>query len=197
MVEFTEVIKRRRMTRNYLDKPVEADALRRIVATGRRGPSAGFTQGLYFVVVTEDDARRAIAKLADEDLYVARGTPPWISAAPAHIVVCVSEAEYHARYREPDKLTDDDTEIEWPVPYWWVDGGAALMLLLLAVVDEGLAAGFLGIHGLGGLRELLGIPKDVNPIGVVTIGHAAPDQPSGSARRGWRPLDDLVRWERW
>ncbi|MGH2730193.1 MAG: nitroreductase family protein [Actinomycetota bacterium] len=197
-MELTEVIKRRRMARNYLDKPVAMDTLERIVATGRRGPSAGFTQGVYFVVVTEADTRAAIAKLADEDHYVAEeGLPPWISSAPAHVVVCVSEADYHARYLEPDKINDDGSEIDWPIPYWWVDGGAALMLLLLAVVDEGLAAGFFGVHRLGGLQELLGIPEDVSPIGVVTIGHAAPDQPGSSARRGWRPLDDVVRWERW
>ena len=44
----------------------------------------------------------------------------------------------------PDKL-DDGEEIEWPVPYWFVDAGAALMMLLLASLDEGLAAGVSGV----------------------------------------------------
>ena len=38
----------------------------------------------------------------------------------------------------PDKLSDGE-EIDWPVPYWFVDAGAALMLVLLAAIDEGLA----------------------------------------------------------
>jgi len=25
------------------------------------------------------------------------------------------------RYQELDKLKGDDTEIDWPVPFWWVD----------------------------------------------------------------------------
>jgi FMN reductase [NAD(P)H] len=196
-VELTEVIHKRKMTRNYRDEPVDIETVRRIVALGRRGPSAGFTQGVYFVVITDSDTRREIARIADEDRYVASGLPPWVSTAAVHVVVCVSEADYHARYREPDKLNEDGTEIDWPIPYWWTDAGACLMLLLLAVVNEGLAAGFFGVHRLTGLNQLLGVPEDVTPIGVVTIGHAAKDQPSSSARRGWKPLDDVVRWERW
>jgi FMN reductase [NAD(P)H] len=196
-MDFTDVVRRRRMVRNYLDEPVDKDVVQRIVDTARRAPSAGFTQGQYLVVVTDPAMRKAIADLGQEARYVAAGLPPWMSSAPAHVVVCVSEADYHERYREPDKLTDEGEEMEWPVPYWWVDAGAALMLLLLAVVDAGLSAGFFGIHRLSGLKELLGIPEDVIPIGVVTIGHAAPEQPPSSARRGWKAIDESVRWERW
>lgn len=185
------------MVRNYLDRPIEPAALDRIVEAGRRGPSAGFAQGCYLVVVTEEATRRAIAELAGEPLYVARGAPAWISGAPAHVVVAVREDDYHARYREPDKLQDDGAEIDWPVPFWFVDGGATLMLLLLAAVDEGLGAGVLGTHRLEGLRELLGMPSDVVPLAVVTLGHPAAVQPLGSARRGRKPAHEMVRRERW
>ena len=39
------------------------------------------------------------------------------------------------------------------MPYWWVDAGASMMLLLLAAVDEGLAAGFLGSHRMSGFEN--------------------------------------------
>jgi nitroreductase len=195
-LEFRDVVAKRRMVRNYLDRPVEPDTIRRIVETARRGPSAGFTQGCYFVVVTEKETRAEIARLAGEREYVADGFPPWMSSAPVHVVVCVSEADYHARYRQPDKLRPDGGAVSWPIPYWWVDVGAALMLLLLAVVDEGLSGGFFGAHRLPELRELLGIPGEVIPVGVVTVGHGAPDG-RGSARRGWKPLEEVVFWQRW
>ena len=185
------------MIRNYLDKPVDRASIERIVSLGRRGPSAGFAQGQYLVVVTDATVRREIARLADEDAYAAAGHPRWISTAPVHIVVCTSEDDYHARYREPDKLNADGTEIDWPVPYWYVDAGAVMMTLLLAAVDEGLGAGFFGVHRLDGIRALLGIPEGKVAIGVVTVGHPAGDQPSGSASRGWKPLEEIVRWERW
>lgn len=195
-MELQEVVARRRMVRNYRSDPVEREVIERIVATARRTPSAGFSQGQSFVVVTDPELRRRIAELGGEADYVQAGFDPWMSGAPVHVVVCVSEEAYHRRYQEPDKLGEEG-EIEWPVPYWWVDAGASLMLLLLAAVDEGLGAGFFGVHRLAGLQELLGIPEEVSPIGVVTIGHPAPDRRSGSLERGWKPVEQVVRWEGW
>lgn len=196
-MEFREVIRRRRMVRNYTDEPVDEATLLRIVEAGRRAPSAGFTQGQSFVLVTDAELRTSIAGLAGEDEYAARGYDRWVSRAPAHVVVCVSEAAYHARYREADKLDPDGSEIEWPVPFWWVDAGASMMAILLAAVDEGLAAGFLGVHSIEGLKSLLRIPDEVSPIGIVTIGYPAPDRRSASLARGWKPDQDVVHFERW
>ena len=91
----------------------------------------------------------------------------------------------------------------WPVPFWHVDAGAALMLLLLAAVDEGLAAGVYGIPVEidAAVRELLGIPAELALVAGVTIGRAAPDpawsKVTSRATRPRRPLEELVRWERW
>lgn len=196
-MEFQDVIRRRRMVRNYTDEAVDPIVIERLITATRRGPSAGFSQGQYLVVVTATDTRRAIADLAGEADYVEAGYAPWISRAPVHFVICTSDTDYHRRYQEADKVGADGREIDWPVPYWWIDAGASLMLLLLAAVDEGLAAGLLGVHSIPGLRDLLGIPEDVTPIGVVTVGHPASDQRSRSLARGWRPESDVVHRERW
>jgi nitroreductase len=196
-VEFRDVIVARRMVRNYLPDPIPIESLNRIVDAGLRAPSAGFSQGLGFVIVTDAGGRRAIAGLADESEYVASGFDPWISRAPAHIVISVSEEVYRARYREPDKLGPDGEEIDWPIPYWWVDAGAGLMAILLAAVDEGLGAGFLGVHAVPELALLLHLPPDQLPIGVVTVGRPAPDRRSSSLDRGRRPRESVVHWEMW
>jgi FMN reductase [NAD(P)H] len=196
-MEFRDVIRRRRMVRNYATAPVPEVSLQRIVEAGLRAPSAGNSQGLGFVVVTDGVTRAAIADLGGEPDYVAQGFDPWISVAPAHIVITVSEQVYRDRYREQDKLGPDGREIDWPVPYWWVDAGAALMAVLLAAVDEGLAAGFLGVHSLPDLGRLLGLPEHQTPIGVVTVGHPLPDRRSSSLDRGRRPRDQVVHREHW
>jgi len=196
-MEFAEVVRRRKMIRNYLDKPVDPESLGRLLDAARRAPSAGHSQGQYLVVVTDAGTRAAIAELGNEARYVESGKSPWMSTAPVHIVVCVRENDYHDRYREADKLTEEGTEIEWPVPYWWVDAGATLMLVLLAAVNEGLSAGLFGSHRLEGLKELLRIPEDVAPIGIVTIGHAATSTTTGSARRGRKAPEQVVHRERW
>src|SRR6187200_622930 len=138
-MEFKEVIRRRRTVRNYDPTlPVEREAVDRIVLAAQRAPSAGFSQGQRLVVVTDEATRGAIAEICDEPEYVGAGFDPWVSRAPVLIVPCVSEQVYHRRYREADKLQDDGTEIEWPIPYWWVDVGTTWMLIMLAAVDEGL-----------------------------------------------------------
>lgn len=196
-MEFSEVLARRRMVRNYTDDPVDRETLDRIAAAALRAPSAGNSQAVAVVVVTDPETRAKIASLADEPSYVEAGFDPWISKAPAHLVISVSEKVYRDRYSEPDKLGEDGSQIEWPVPYWWVDAGASLMAVLLATVDEDLAAGFLGVHSLPDLSALLGIPGDFSPIGVVTIGHPAPDRRSGSLDRTKKTPADVVFHDHW
>jgi nitroreductase len=186
------------MVRNYTDEPVDPTAVDRILDAARRAPSAGHSQGQAYVVVTDTNVRGRIAELADEPAYVAKGFDPWVSRAPVHVVVCVSKTLYLSRYSEPDKGGGPmGIEAAWPVPYWWVDAGAALMVILLATVDEGLAAGFLGSHNMPDLKATLEIPDHMEPIGVVTIGHPAPDRRSRSLDRGRRPVADVVHRERW
>ena len=190
------------MVRAYEPEPIPRETLEWIVSTIRRAPSAGFSQGQRFVVVTDAATRNRLADAAGEEYYVRQGFAPWISGAPALIAVCTREEDYHERYRQPDKLDEGD-EIEWPVPYWYVDAGKAAMLILLAAIDEGLAAGVFGVPGerMGSVREVLGLPEDVALVEIVTLGKAGPDDPSDRlSSRGTRPrkpLDELVRWERW
>ena len=191
-MEFAQVVGRRRMVRRYRDQPVDPAALERILVTGLRGPSAGFAQGVRLVVVTDRERRRAVAVLCGEAEHVARGRQPWLSVAPVHVVLCVRPDDYRERYAEPDKAASTAPD-DWDVPFWWVDAGAALMLLLLAAVDEGLGAGVLQIADTDALRLLLDIPADVEPVALVTVGHAADDPgPPGSAARRRRPPSETI-----
>jgi nitroreductase len=203
-VDFRDLLKHRRMVRHYDPEPIPREALERIVRTVRRAPSGGFSQGQRLVVITDAATRAQIADLLHEDEWVAQGREPWLSVAPAHIVVCTREQDYHDRYNEPDKLAvTGGVELEWPAPFWFVDAGAAMMLLLLAAIDEGLAAGVYGVTvpEMGRFKELLGIPDDVNVVAGVTIGKPRPDPNASAAssrmtqRR--RQLGDVVHWERW
>lgn len=196
-MEFADVVRRRRIVRHFTPDPIDPAALDRMLRLAQRAPSAGYTQGQSFVVVTDPETRRAVGRICDEDHYAERFGHRWVSEAPVQVVACASEAAYHARYREADKLQDDGAEIEWPVPYWFVDIGCSVMVLLLAAVDEGLAAGYTGTHDLDGLRVLLSIPPEVTPVGVIPIGHPAPDVPSPSLKRGRKPIADFVHQERW
>lgn len=194
-MDFADVLAQRRMVRNYLPDPIKPDMLRRVASAAMRAPSAGYSQGFLVVVVTEDEKRRQIAELAGEEGYVSGGFDPWISRAPAHIVIAISEQAYHDRYQESDKLGDENQEIAWPIPFWWVDAGASMMAVLLAAVNEGLAAGFLGVHAIPDLKDLLDLPGEFEPIGVITVGYRAPDRRSRSLARGQRPQSETLHFE--
>jgi len=194
-VELTDVVRARRMVRAYdPDRPVPREALLRILDAAVRAPSAGFSQGWDFVVLTEP---------ADRDLFWRTTTDPgaqpdaWLAgmrSAPA-LVVCLSDPQrYLDRYAEPDKGWTDRDPGRWPVPYWDVDTGMAALLVLLTAVDEGLAGCFFGVPPERHAATLaaFGAPPDRRVVGIVSVGHPAPDRRSPSLRRGRRPVAEVA-----
>ncbi len=197
-MEFADVVRKRRMVRHFTPDPIAPETIDELMRLAQRAPSAGYTQGQSFVIVTDPATRREVARCCgEEEHYEAAFGHPWISEAPVQAIPCVSEAAYHRRYQEADKIQADGSEIEWPVPFWFLDIGASVQTLLLAVVDRGLAAGYAGIPDTPRLKSLLGIPDEVTPVGVIPIGYPDQDIPSPSLRRGRKSLDDFVHRERW
>ena len=196
-----ELLEQRRMVRHYSGDRIPRDVLERIVGTVRRAPSAGFSQGQRLLVVDDPDLLQQLDDTADE---VPEGTEPWFGTAGAHVIVLTREQDYHDRYTSPDKLdATGGSEIEWPVPYWHVDAGAALMLVLLAAIEEGLAGGVYGIQveDQPRWRELLRIPGELAIVAGITLGYPAPDpewsKRSSRATQRRRTIDEQVHWNRW
>ncbi len=196
-MEFETAVRKRRMVRNFQRKPVPADLIGSILELALHAPSAGFSQGWAYVVVTEDRLKKKVGDIQGEADFYAGRFHKFVSEAPALIVACVSEKIYHDRYREPDKLKKDGTEIKWPTPYWYFDIGCACMLILLAAVNQGLAAAFTGVFRLDQMKQLLGIPDHFHPVGVISIGYSAEDVKSPSLKRGRRPPKEVVHYEHW
>lgn len=196
-MELGKAILKRRMVRNFQPRPVPIEAVKRILTLAQHAPSAGFSQGWAYVVVTEEPIKKEVGRVQGEEDYFAKRFHKFVSEAPVLIVACTSEQLYHERYREPDKLHEDGTEIHWPTPYWYFDIGCACMLIFLAAVDEGLAAAFTGVERVEEMRKLLGIPEHFHPVGVVSLGYPAKDVKSSSLKRGRRPVKEVVHYEHW
>ncbi|MFI7210776.1 nitroreductase family protein [Micromonospora maritima] len=199
-MEFAEVVRRRRMVRNYdPDRPVPPEVVDRLLAHALRAPSAGFAQGWGFLVLEEPADRALFWSAATPD---GGGRERWLTGmrrAPLIVVPHANRDAYLDRYAEPDKGWADRAEERWPVPYWYVDTGFAALMMLLTAVDEGLGACFFGIppQRTGAYREAFGVPPELHPIGAITIGYRAVDHRSPSLRRGRRPVQDVVRRGRW
>jgi nitroreductase len=196
-MEFDQVVLKRRMVRNFQSKAVPTQVIERILMFAQHAPSAGFSQGWAYVVVTDEQTRKKVGQIQGEEDYFSKRFHKFISEAPVLIVACTSERIYHERYRESDKLREDGTEIHWPVPYWYFDIGCGCMLIFLAAVNEGLATAFTGVERVAALRELLGIHEDFHPVGVISLGYPAEDVKSPSLKRGRKPSERVVHYEHW
>jgi nitroreductase len=198
-MEFAETVRRRRMVRNYEDRPVPPELVDRLLDLARRAPSAGHTQGFAFLVLEGADQTQAFWDItfppsAERDTF----RYPGLFQAPVVVVPLSSKQAYLERYAEPDKGWFDKDEKRWPVAYWDVDTAFATMTLLLSATDAGLGALFFGIFdSVPELRAEFGIPDEFEPIGAVTLGWPAPDLPSPSLQRGRRPFEEVVHRGRW
>ncbi len=131
-MEFRDILARRRMHRSFLPEPIPQEQIERIAGVIRRAPSGGFSQGSSIVVVVDDEKRHEIAAAFGDEHY-SRDGHNFIDEAPVHMVISANESLYHARYNEADKLqATGGVEVTWPVPYWFVDAGALMMLVLAA-----------------------------------------------------------------
>jgi nitroreductase len=205
-MELSDAVRRRRMVRSFSGDPVPVAVLDRVLDLGCRAPSAGNTGGWDAVVLVGPDETSAFWDATTTPDWRARSRRwPGLARAPVVVALFVDPGAYLARYREPDKATsrlgggDLGRDNAWPVPYWFVDGGFAVMVVLLAAADAGLGACFLGnFRGEAALRDALGVPDDRRYVGAVLMGEpGGDDPPSASLARGTRHRSDVVHRGRW
>jgi nitroreductase len=191
-MEFQEVVRLRRMVRTFTDEPVPQAALDRILGNALRGPSAGFSQGQAFLVLTDAADRERFWAVAGAAIA------PSAQTAPVVIVPMSCKRVYLDRYARADKGWTDRDEARWPVPFWHIDTGMAALLILQTAVDEGLGAVYFGIvpEAVARFRSSFEVPDEQEPIGAIAIGYDAETE-KRDLRSRRRNMDDLVHYGRW
>ena len=146
-----DILMNRRSVRSYTDRPVGEDLISEILAAAMNAPSAGNEQPWQFIVVRD-------RSLMDECMQV-HPYAKMLSQAPVAVIVC------------------GDKTLETYDGFWVQDCAAATQNMLLAAVDKGLGAVWLGIHPLvdreKGFRKIFGIPEHVVPFAMVPLGWPA------------------------
>lgn len=165
-----EAILTRRSIRAYSEEPVAESDLETILHAAMAAPSAGNQQPWHFVVT--DDPER-LARWAETTPYGSM-----LLRAPLGIAVCA-----------------DTRDLRHSV-MWQQDCSAAVQNALLAIHALGLGAVWLGywpkMERVDPLRTVLGLPKDVEPLCVLAVGHPAERKPSADRYKA-----DRVHRDRW
>ena len=199
-MEFADVVRRRRMVRAFRPVPVDRSVIEACVDLASRSPSAGRSQGWNMIVLEGDDTERYWS-VAMPDEKRGEFAFPGLLDAPFLAIVTADPGAYLDRYSEPDKSATGlgASRDAWPAPYWTIDASFATMTFLLALEDAGLGALFFAHAAEEAVREVLGVPADVQILGVIAVGHVdeSRDRRGRSASRPRRRADEVLRRGRW
>ncbi|MGH9098307.1 MAG: nitroreductase family protein [Acidimicrobiales bacterium] len=199
-MELSEAVRARRMTRNFSGRALSPGLLDSMLSDALRAPSAGNTQGREFVILEgRTETERYWEATTDESWRSRSRRFEGMSRAPVVALPFVDPEAYRARYHEPDKSRREGAEVEWVVPFWFVDSAYSVMTLLLRATGEGIGGAFLGnFRGESALRTTLGVPDRYRWLGAVLLGEAAePDPPSSSLSRPKKGFAEVVHRGRW
>lgn len=129
--------------RDYQDKPVSDEVIKRVVEAGRLTASGSNKQPWHFVVVKDREGLRALGSLVR--------TGPYTAKAAFAIVVA---------YEKGDPLGASDAS-------------RAIQSMILTAWADGVGSNWTGFAGMDAVRKHVGLPESYDVIGVLPFGYPA------------------------
>jgi len=171
-MDVLEAIKARRSVRSYKEDPVPEDLVEKLLDAARWAPTGGNIQPWRFIVVRERTLLDLLKKVS----------PGYLGDAPLAIVIC-SDKEHS--YRVGGQLAKDYLTI--------ADCSMAAANITLAAHALGLGTCVVKSFSHSAVKELLNIPRGVEPELIVVVGYPAsiPEPPPRE------PLERIVYLNRY
>lgn len=166
-----EIIKNRRSIRKYKKEDIPYEKILGILEAARWAPSSGNLQNWYFIIVKDPEKREKISEIADQE---------FIKNAPVLIVVCSDTESVKYYYGEKGKI------------YAIQNIAAAIQNILLKAYEDGYGTCWIGSFDEDKIKELLGVPKNIEVHAIITLG--IPDESPASNRK---PLAESIFFEKW
>ena len=218
----TEAVNSRRSVREFLDKPVDQAALRKVLETAQRAPSGGNTQPWNATILTGEPLAKLLATVAkvlpegssahkpEYHIY-----PPELDGAYKDRRFGVGEALYAAldipRENKMARMrwfAKNFRAFDAPIlmlihtprymgPPQWSDIGMWLQTIMLLLREEGLDSCAQEAWAIytPQIRECVDIPDDHIFFCGMSIGYRAPDAPVNAFPGPRAALDEAVKWE--
>ena len=164
-MDIFEAMHTQRAIRRYTSDPVSNEEIAKIMKATTHAPSGGNSQPWHFIVIQNPETLRQIGNIASSGSF--------IGGAPLAIAVVMDHAN------RPE-----------------LDAGRSLQQTELAAWSEGVGGCVAGIRGEENSRvkELLGVPDDLELVIVMAFGYPTDAAKAGGKRR--KPLSEIAHSER-
>jgi nitroreductase len=171
-VETWDAIKARRNVRTFEPRPIPPEDLDRILEAAWRTPSSNNQQAWEFVLCTDSDQLRELAKVWRYAEHVAGSAATLALIAPE---------------------SDDGSERE----LFQYDLGQATMSVMITAADLGIGSCHSAVDDQDLARRILGLPADRRCDWLISLGYPADGPLKPIQHPDRRPFDEVVRRGRW
>lgn len=171
-MDLLEIIKSRRSIRKFKRDSIPEQDLFKILEAATWAPSAGNLQPWEFIIVRDEDRKKALARAALNQMFIAE--------APVVIIVCANIPRTAVYYGERGRSL-----------YCIQDTAAAIQNMLLMAYWLGYGTCWVGAFDEERVRKILKLPPDARPVAIIPLGKPA-EKPRPPPRY---PLERVVHVE--
>lgn len=176
------VIRSRRSVRRFDPKSVEREKILTCIEAARLAPSAENVQPWRFLVIDDPEIKTAFGETAFSGIY--RHTR-WAMKAPVIVVFLA----------QPDLIANRIGRFIQKIPFYLLDLGISGEHLVLQAQELGLGTCWIGWFDIKKTRQFFKLPKSIKVCQLMALGY--PEKAWKSKAHNRKPLDDLVRFNRW
>lgn len=167
-MDILDLLKSRRSIRVYQDNPIPQNLLLQILEAGRWAPTGANLQPWHFIVVTDQEMRRKVGEVAR--FFFIKSSH--VEKAPVVLVLGFDTRK--GKYGRYDVTL----------------AGGNMMTM---ATDLGLGTCWIGAFDEPRVKEILEIPKNIEVIGLITLGYPGEDAEVPPRVE----LEKIVHWESW
>lgn len=171
MWDFFETVRHRHSVRHFRDLPVEREKVHAILEMASAAPSAGDLQAYRIIVVSSEQGRRELSRLAGEQGFLAE--------APLCLIFCADPLRSAGAYGERGRNL-----------YALQDATIAATYAQLATVAAGLGSTWVGSFDEAALANHFQLEAGLRPVAILAVGYPA-ELPEPTPRRH---LDEMVQY---
>ena len=169
-MNFNELVLKRSSIRGYTSDPVSDEDLAYVLEAFRMAPTASNLQPFGLIVIHTKGRKEELSRIYK---------PAWFTQPP--LILCGCKIPRDAWVRS-DGINSSDIDI-----------AIAFDHMILAATERGLGTCWVAAFDPEAAREVLRLPKGVEPILFTPLGH--PDAAPRVKRR--KELSELVRYDSW